>query len=148
MYIGILTEKTLLIFSFFAIFPHLKRQLSLIINELKIEKKHSFPHLSLESPRRPAEQFRKSAISRAESAERCAVKMLACVSEWNRHGVSVFTHACQFRFFRDFRLAENRVTKLCLELASRLDFVIRRCGRVFIGRWEALRATSIVEDFG
>jgi hypothetical protein len=81
VYIGILTEKTLLIFSFFAIFPHLKRQLSLIINELKIEKKHSFPHLSLESPRRPAEQFRKSAISRAESAERCAVKMLACVSE-------------------------------------------------------------------
>jgi len=117
VYIGILTEKTLLIFSFFAIFPHLKRQLLLIINELKIEKKHSFPHLSLESPRRPAEQFRKSAISRAECAGRCAVKKLACMSETDT----------EYRFSPTL-VDSAFLTKSCLELDSRLNFHNHGCG--------------------
>ena len=116
--------------------------------------------LSREPPTALRSELETCLFAKAECAGRCAVKMLTCVSETDteyRFSTTLVNTAFQ--------------TKLCLELASRLnfdnhgcgsaefkrpwlcarlarDFVIRRCGRVFIGRWEALRATSIVEDFG
>lgn len=53
----------------------------------------------------------------------CAVMRLTCVSETDT----------KYRFSPTL-VDSAFLTKSCLELASRLNFVIRRCGRVFKGR--------------
>lgn len=68
----------------------------------------------------------KSGICRALCGDDAGVRERTNTQYWFRSRLPI-------PLFRDFRLAENRVTKLCLGLASRLDFVIRRC------RWAVKR---------
>ena len=70
----------------------------------------------------PTTLKRTSLICHFDRAE-CAVMRLTCVSETDT----------EYRFSPTL-VDSAFLTKSCLELASRLNFVIRRCGRVFNGR--------------
>lgn len=74
-----------------------------------------FPFVSTTvAPDRPQNRFLKLAFDRAE----CAV-MRQC-EPMNRKALSVSAAHFGFRFFRDFRLAENRSNKIVAQLACAL----------------------------
>ena len=103
-------------------FPFFRTDLKIIADFQRFMGYGAAPRCCLQRPPDTLRRnLRNSPLSRAE----CAVKSPMCDDE--PKGTFGFSGALWLPLFRDFRLAENRATKSCLELASRLDFVIRRC---------------------